>query len=65
MSLSIKLILPQEVEDALTFLEEYKKIRKSLGKPIRILTKEQIFEDLTSQEFRSLIEEIKRQKPDG
>ena len=57
--------IPPEYEKAKLLLEEYKRIRKSLGKPIRTLNKKQILEDLTGKEFKTLLEEIERQKSNG
>lgn len=63
MLVSNKLKMPKGYEEAISLLEEYKKIRISLGKPIRLMTREQIFEDLTGQEFQTLVEETRNARP--
>lgn len=65
MSVSNRLKMPKGYDEAISLLEEYKKIRRSLGKPIRLMTREQIYEDLTGQEFQTLLEETKRQRTNG
>lgn len=49
-----------DIKKARGFLKEYKALRHALGKPIRILSPEQIKIDLTNQEFLTLIQEMER-----
>ena len=50
--------VPERYRNAKRLLEEYKRLRAMLGKPIRTLDPEQIRMDLTGEQFRSLLEEI-------
>jgi len=54
----LKKIESDDIRNAREFLKKYKELRLALGKPIRILSPEQIKADLTNQEFINLIKEI-------
>jgi hypothetical protein len=53
----------KEFKEALEVYEEFKRLRKQIGKPVRsIVDPKKVRKDLTGEDFFSLLEEVQKRK---